>query len=83
MDKAEAGWIGLSEITAVGVHIIIIIERDNQIAGDAKVKELYAVSIADMKPVKLGGDPPVVKKIELRDLLPDLKAPKGYVLDKV
>ena len=81
MDKAEAGWIGLSEITAAGVHIII--ERDNQIAGDAKVKELYAVSIADMKPVKLGGDPPVVKKIELRDLLPDLKALKGYVLDQV
>jgi len=82
LDKAEAGWIGLSEITAAGDRIIII-ERDNQIAGNATVKKLYAIPIADMKPVKLGGELPVVKKIELRDLLPDLKAPKGYVLDKV
>jgi hypothetical protein len=82
LDKAEAGWIGLSEITAAGERVIII-ERDNQVAEKAKVKKLYAVSLADMKPVALGGELPLVKKTELRDLLPDLKAPKGYVLDKV
>ncbi|MCB5173762.1 esterase-like activity of phytase family protein [Microvirga lenta] len=82
LDKTDAGWIGLSEITAAGDRVIII-ERDNQIAANAKVKKLYAVSMADMKPVALGGELPVVKKTELRDLLPDLKAPKGYVLDKV
>ena len=83
LDKTETGWIGLSEITAVGDRIIIIIERDNQIAEKAKVKKLYAVAASDMKPVALGGELPLVKKTELRDLLPDLKAPKGYVLDKV
>ncbi|MCB8821546.1 esterase-like activity of phytase family protein [Microvirga rosea] len=82
LDKAEAGWIGLSEITAAGDRVIII-ERDNQIADKAQVKKLYAVSLADMKPAPLGSDLPVVKKTALRDLLPDLKAPKGYVLDKV
>ncbi|MBM6596611.1 esterase-like activity of phytase family protein [Microvirga pudoricolor] len=82
LDKAEAGWIGLSEMTAVGDRVIII-ERDNQIAEKAKVKKLYAVPLADMKPAPLGGELPVVKKTELRDLLPALKAPKGYVLDKV
>jgi hypothetical protein len=82
LDNAETGWIGLSEITAAGDRVIII-ERDNQIAEKAKVKKLYAVSMADMKPMKLGGELPLVRKTLVRDLLPDMKAPKGYVLDKV
>lgn len=82
LDRTEEGWVGLSEITAVGDRVIII-ERDNQIAEKAKLKKLYAVSLSDMKPVALGGELPTVKKTELRDLLPDLKAAKGYVLDKV
>lgn len=82
LDKAETGWMGLSEITAAGDRVIVI-ERDNQIAESAKVKKLYAISMADMKPAALGGELPLVKKTELRDLLPDLKSAKGYVLDKV
>lgn len=82
LDKAEDGWIGLSEITAAGDRIIII-ERDNQIAEKAQTKKLYAISNADMKPVTLGGELPLVRKTELRDLLPELRAPAGYVLDKV
>jgi hypothetical protein len=82
LDKADGGWIGLSEITAAGERVIII-ERDNKIAEKAKVKKLYAVSMADMKPAELGRELPLVKKTVVRDLLPDLKAPKGYVLDKV
>jgi len=82
LDKTETGWIGLSEITASGDRVVII-ERDNQIAEKAQTKRLYAVPLADMKPAPLGSDLPVVRKTLLRDLLPDLQAPKGYVLDKV
>ncbi|MBQ0821036.1 esterase-like activity of phytase family protein [Microvirga sp. HBU67558] len=82
LDAAQAGWIGLSEITAAGDRVILI-ERDNQIAEKAAVKKLYAVSLADMKPAALGGELPLVQKTLVRDLLPDLKAAKGYVLDKV
>ncbi len=82
LDSAEAGWIGLSEITAAGDRVILI-ERDNQIAEKAKIKKLYAVAMADMKPMKIGGELPLVQKTLVRDLLPDLKAAKGYVLDKV
>ena len=82
LDKADGGWIGLSEITTVGDRVIII-ERDNQIAEKARLKKLYSVSIADMKPVALGKELPLVRKTEVRDLLPDLKAANGYVLDKV
>jgi hypothetical protein len=82
LDKAEAGWIGLSEMTAVGDRVIII-ERDNQIAEKATMKKLYAVPLAVMKPAALGGELPLVRKTQMRDLLPDLKAANGYVLDKV
>ncbi|HEV2558946.1 MAG TPA: esterase-like activity of phytase family protein [Microvirga sp.] len=82
LEKAGEGWVGLSEITAAGDRFVII-ERDNQIADKAKLKKLYAVAADEMKPAPLGGPLPVVKKTELRDLLGDLKAPRGYVLDKV
>jgi hypothetical protein len=41
------------------------------------------VKLADLAPAKLGGDLPVVAKEEVRDLIPDLKATGGYVVDKV
>ncbi|MBP0573517.1 esterase-like activity of phytase family protein, partial [Mycobacterium tuberculosis] len=50
----------------------------------AKVKQLVKVDLAGATPVALDAkDVPVVKTTVLRDLLPDLTAPKGYVLDKV
>lgn len=83
LDKTEAGWVGLSEITAHGDHVYIV-ERDNQIGDAAKLKKLYSVAIADLKPAKIGGELPVVKKEEVHDFLPDLKsATNGYVVDKL
>lgn len=82
LEKTEAGWVGLSEITASGDYAYVI-ERDNQVGQAAKLKKLYRVALADLKPGTLGGDLPVVKKEEVRDLIPDLKATNGYVVDKV
>lgn len=83
LETTEAGWVGLSEITANGDYAYII-ERDNQIGQAAKLKKLYRVALADLKPGKIGGELPVVKKEEVRDLIPDLKgATNGYVVDKV
>ncbi|CDZ55967.1 esterase-like activity of phytase family protein [Neorhizobium galegae] len=82
LDKAGAGWVGLSEITAHGDHVYII-ERDNLIGDAAKLKKLYRVAIADLKPAKIGTDLPVVKKEEAHDFIPDLKASNGYVVDKL
>jgi len=36
-----------------------------------------------LKPAKLDGPLPTVSKVEVRDLLPDLRSMGGYVLDKV
>lgn len=82
--KAEpkTGWVGLSEIVVHGENVYIV-ERDNQHAGQAVTKAVYAVPLAEMIPAPLGGDLPVVSKTLVRDLLPDLTATGGYVLDKV
>ncbi|MDD8021856.1 MAG: esterase-like activity of phytase family protein [Paracoccaceae bacterium] len=82
LEPKGAGWMGLSEITVAGDHAYVI-ERDNQIGAAAVVKKIFRVKLADLVPAKLGGDLPVVAKEEVRDLIPDLKATGGYVVDKV
>lgn len=83
LDKAESGWVGLSEITARNGKLYIV-ERDNLIGDQAKIKRLYTVDLAGLTPAKIGEALPVVQKTLLRDLMGDLKsANNGYVLDKV
>jgi hypothetical protein len=82
--KAEpaTGWVGLSEIVAHGNHVYVI-ERDNQHDFRAVTKHIYRIPLAEMQPAPLGGPLPVVSKELVRDLIPDLTATGGYVLDKV
>jgi hypothetical protein len=83
LEKAESGWMGLSEVTAHDGKLYIV-ERDNLIGDAAKVKRVYSVALDGFKPAELGGELPVVEKTLVRDLLPDLKsATNGYVVDKV
>ncbi|HEY0212500.1 MAG TPA: esterase-like activity of phytase family protein [Paenirhodobacter sp.] len=83
LDAKGEGWIGISEIAVQGENAYII-ERDNLIGDKARVKKIYRVALADMKPAKLGGDLPLVAKTQVRDLIPDLQAlTHGYVVDKV
>jgi len=78
----EKGWVGLSEIVAHGDYVYVV-ERDNQIGANAVTKKIYRIPASDMVPAALGGDLPVVSKEEVRDLVPDLQAQGGYVVDKV
>lgn len=82
--KTEKGWVGLSELTPYKDGLIAI-ERDNLVGSDAKLKKLTFVSLKDVTPAPLGSEvaPPVLAKTEVKDLLPLLQAPHGYVLDKV
>jgi hypothetical protein len=79
---AEGAWVGLSEITAHGDHLYLI-ERDNQIAGNAAVKKLTRVALAELVPAELGGPLPVVQKVLVRDLLPDLAVTGGFIAEKI
>ena len=72
---AAGGWVGLSEIVAYGPDTVLVVERDNQLAGDAEVKRIYPVSLPD-------APGPVTKGTAL-DLLPTMQAQNGLVLDKV
>ncbi len=83
LDPAQEGWVGLSELTAIGDETFIVIERDNQF-GDKAMKSLKSFSVAGVTAAAPGAaEVPVLKKVLVRDLTPDLKAPHGYVLDKV
>ncbi|HEY9215644.1 MAG TPA: esterase-like activity of phytase family protein [Ancylobacter sp.] len=84
LEKVEGGWVGLSELTA-SKDGLVVIERDNLIGEQAKLKKLMFVSLKGVTPAPLGSEavPPVLTKTEVRDLLPLLQAPHGYVLDKI
>ena len=82
LDATAAGWVGLSELAVKGDHLYVL-ERDNQIGDKAVTKKLYRVALSELKGANIGSDLPLVKKEEVHDFLPDLKAWKGYVVDKI
>ncbi|UUP17448.1 esterase-like activity of phytase family protein [Nitratireductor thuwali] len=83
LDKGEAGWVGLSEITAHDGKLHIV-ERDNQIGAAARIKRLYSVALDGFAPAALGGELPLVEKTLERDLIEDMRqATNGFVVDKI
>ncbi len=83
LDKVENGWIGLSDLAAVGNDTFVVIERDNQFGAKA-IKTLKSFSVKGLSPAAPGASSvPVVTKRAVRDLVPALAAGKGYVVDKV
>ncbi|OUD09033.1 alkaline phosphatase [Marivivens niveibacter] len=78
----ETGWVGLSEIVAHGDYVYLI-ERDNQIGAAAVTKQIVRIPASEMVPAELGGDLPVVSSEVVYDLIPDLAANGGYIVDKV
>lgn len=71
------GWVGLSEITALGNNRFMVVERDNQFGPDARIKRLYSIDLTG----KANGS--TLSKTLVRDLVADLKAPKGHVYEKI
>lgn len=84
----NGGWVGLSDITALGDDEFAVIERDNQGGPDAAIKRLYRFSVAGLTPLAdpaIGTTPafPVITKTLVRDLMPDLAARGGQILEKI
>lgn len=73
----NGGWVGLSEITALGNNRFLVVERDNQAGPDARVKRLYRIDLTGV------ADGASLSKTLIRDLMPDLRATKGPVLEKI
>jgi hypothetical protein len=83
LDETPAGWMGLSEIAAIGPDRFVVIERNNQ-WGERAVKRLYEFSVAGLTPAAPGAaEVPVVTKRLVRDVVPDLAATGGIVLEKL
>lgn len=75
--SANGGWVGLSDITALGNNRFAVIERDNQAGPDATVKKIYRIDLTGK------ADGSTLTKTLVRDVLPDLRATKGHVLEKI
>jgi hypothetical protein len=82
-ESPAGGWVGLSEITALGDGELAVIERDNKPGEDAAIKRVYRFSVKGLSPAAPGGKPPVVSKILEADLLPALKRVNGWTADKI
>ncbi len=78
----RGGWVGLSEITAIGDDRFLIIERDNQPGVYSTHKVVTQISLAGVEPAAFGGDLPVVEKTVVADLLPLMRATNGWISDK-
>lgn len=78
----EGGWVGLSEIAASGDDVLFI-ERDNLIGEATRIKRITRVPAAALVPTPFGAAATPLPKETLRDLIPDLRATGGYVVDKV
>lgn len=81
------GWVGLSELVALGSDRFAVVERDNQAGDDARIKRLYTCSVADIEPLAdpESGTPafPLLAKTLATDLMPALQATGGAVLEKI
>lgn len=77
VESPNGGWVGLSDLTSLGNNQFLVIERDNMSGPDARIKRLYKF---DLNGVAENG---TVQKTLVRDLMPDLQAPGGQVIEKV
>lgn len=79
------GWVGLSEIVSLGGGRFAVVERDNQAGADARIKTIQAFSVTGVafKPADAVATFETVAKTLVRDLIPDLEAPRGAVIEKV
>ncbi|MGD2119612.1 MAG: esterase-like activity of phytase family protein [Chromatiales bacterium] len=82
-ESPNGGWVGLSEITALGGGEFAIVERDNQANTDARIKRVYQIAMEDVEFKPEGDTFDTFSKTLVRDLLPDLQATNGMVLEKI
>ena len=75
----------ISEITSLGNGTFAIVEHDNQANTDARIKKVYKISVDGVafvtdEDIANAG---VFSKTLVRDLMPDLEATGGMVLEKI
>jgi hypothetical protein len=75
------GWVGLSDIAPLGDGKFLVVERDDQGGPDGVIKKLYSI---ELNYDKFETDPvDTIGKHLVRDLVPDLLAFNGLLVEKV
>ena len=77
VSSSNGGWVGLSDITALGNNRFLVVERDNQGGPDARIKRLYRIDLSGQ------ANGSTLVKTLVRDLMPDLRAPNGNIHEKI
>ncbi|UJP05359.1 MAG: esterase-like activity of phytase family protein [Nitrosomonas sp.] len=84
VESPAAGWVGLSEITALEGGKFAVIERDNQAGPDARIKRVYTIDTSGVTPkTQAEGSFPILNKSLAIDVLPAMQAGNGWVHDKL
>lgn len=73
----NGGWVGLSDLTALGANRFLVVERDNQFGPDARIKRLYRIDLSGK------ADGATLGKTLVRDLMADLRAAGGNIPEKI
>lgn len=83
VESPTGGWVGLSEITLLPNGTFAIIERDNRVGTEARIKRVYGVDLdgVDFRPH--GEELDRIDKVLLLDLLDDLAAQSVLTPDKL
>lgn len=76
-ESQNGGWVGLSDLTAIGGGQFLVLERDNQGGPDAAIKRIYQIDVTGLS------DGDTVTKTLVRDILPDLLSTGGLAVEKV
>ena len=83
VESPAGGWVGLSEITALADGTMAIVERDNQLGQEARIKRIYGIDPSSVT-FKAHGQPlETLSKTLLRNAYPDLDAASISVPDKL
>lgn len=83
VESPAGGVVGLSEITLLPDGTFAIVERDNQLGQEARVKRVYGVDVASADFAPHGAPLPLLEKVLLRDVIGDLDAASISVPDKL
>ena len=80
--STEGDWIGLSEVTTVDDDTLAVVERDKLSGPDARINRIHTVDLvgagaSDGQPL------PVLRKRLAHDVLPGLRATRGWTQEKL
>lgn len=82
LDTPTRGWVGLSDITSIGDGKFYVLERDNQGGFDSTIKKVYEIDLGDLSGAAAVPST-VVEKTLVVDLVPEIMAFNGALLEKV